>query len=353
MCSQRLWGPRVATPEDVVGWLGALQAQEFPFAKWSVAQRASGVSEGAVDAAFAAGTILRTHLLRPTWHFVLREDIRWLLDLTAPRVHAVNATYYRKFGLDDALLARSHTLLTTALEGGRHRTRKELAAILDAAGITVSGLQLGYLLMHAELDAVICSGAPRGKQQTYAAFDERVPDPKTLARDEALAELTGRYFSSRGPATLKDFVRWSGLTMADGRSGLDAVGSELQKQVVGGRTYWSATFSSSDMVTSTVADLVQVLDEYVMSYSESRDLLLDPLVAGATRPDESVFLHGVLMNGQVVGHWKPVPKRNSVIIETSLYRPLNDVEARALADAAARFGQFKGIPAAVVGADRT
>lgn len=180
MHNQRLWGSTFETAEEAVRWLVAMQAQEFPVAKWSVAQRADGVSNAAVDKAFAEGTILRTHILRPTWHFVLPEDIRWLLDLSAPRVNALNAHYYRKLELDEGLLAETDALLANALEGGRELTRNELAAELDRAGIHATGMRLASIVMRAELDAVICSGAMKGKQHTYASFAERVPQTSIL-----------------------------------------------------------------------------------------------------------------------------------------------------------------------------
>src|SRR5882762_9944043 len=202
---QRLWRSRFDTPQEVVRWLGALQAQEFPVAKWSIAQRTRGATLADVDAAFAAGVIVRTHVLRPTWHFALGADIRWLLQVTAPRVHALNAYYNKQHKLDSKLLAKSNSLIAKALEGGAHLTRSELAAVLTRGGIRAAGNRLAYIVMRAELDAIVCSGAMRGKQHTYALLDERVPHGKTLNREEALAELARRYFTSRGPATLNDF----------------------------------------------------------------------------------------------------------------------------------------------------
>jgi hypothetical protein len=236
MHNQRLWGTPMKAAEDVVRRLCAMQAQEFVPAKWSIAQRCGGVTDAAMDEAFAAGTILRTHVVRPTWHFVLPEDIRWLLDLTGPRVNALNASYYRRFGLDDEAFARCNLLLSKALDGGDHLTRKQIAAWLDRNGVRASGPHLAYILMRAELDAVICSGAPSGKQQTYAFLDDRVPAAKRLPRAAALAELTRRYVVSRGPVTLKDYVRWSSLTAADARAGLEMVRSELDHAEIGGRT---------------------------------------------------------------------------------------------------------------------
>jgi hypothetical protein len=343
--NHHLWGPPLETPEDVVHWLAAMQSQEFAFAKWSVAQRADGVSDAAMDQAFADAAILRTHVVRPTWHFVLPADIRWLLDLTAPRVHALNAYYYRKFGLDDAVFAKSNALFAKTLQGGRQLTRQELAATLHGAGIAASGLHLGYLLMRAELDAVICSGALRGKQQTYALFDERVPQAKTMHRAEALGELTKRYFTSRGPATLKDYLQWSSLTASDGKSGLDMVKSSLEHEVINGRTYWFAPSSLGLKPASPVIDLVQGYDEYVMSYGESKDVLQMPGVTRALPHGEAIFTHTILLDGHVIGHWKHRLKKNSVIIETLLNRPLADPQKQALNVAVERYGRFIGVPA--------
>ena len=215
--NQRLAGNLFEKPEAVVSWLGAVQAQEYPGAKWSVAQRTKGLTEATIEQVFAEGAILRTHLLRPTWHFVTPADIRWLLKLTAPRVNAANASYYRKFGLDEAVLARTNTVIARALEGGKQLTRSELEAALQQAGLSTPAddrLRLAYIMMRAELDVLVCSGPLRGKQHTYVLLEERVPQAGTLERDEALAELTRRYFTSRGPATLKDYMGWSGLLAA-------------------------------------------------------------------------------------------------------------------------------------------
>jgi len=203
---QRLAGPPAATPADVVRWLGAVQAQEFAEAKWSLAERGDGTDD-AVEASFARGEILRTHVLRPTWHFVAREDVRWLLRLTRPRVHALNRFMYGKLGLGADVLARGQAELARALAGGEALTRRELAGRLAAAGLPAAGLALGYVLMHAELEEVICSGPRRGRQQTYVLLDDRVPGGgPELPRERALAELAQRYFSSHGPATIRDFA---------------------------------------------------------------------------------------------------------------------------------------------------
>ena len=217
-----------------------MQAQDVGPAKWAIGRRTKGATDAQLDRAYAAGTILRTHVLRPTWHFVLPADIRWLLAATAPRVQARNAHRYRQLGLDAETLERSGSLLGGALCGGRQFTRKEAAATLTAAGIAVDGQRLAYILMNAELNGIICSGAPRGSQHTYALLRERAPQARELTRDEALAELTLRYFTSHGPATAKDFASWASLTVADVTLGLQAVGARLQHEVIDGVAFWSA-----------------------------------------------------------------------------------------------------------------
>lgn len=191
----------------------------------------------------------------------------------------------------------------------------------------------------------LCAAAPRGRQHTYALVDERAPLASSLDRDEALAELTRRYFTSRGPATLKDYRWWSSLTAAEGRRGLEMVSSELEHEVVDGRTYWFASPSRAPRRRSPVIDLVQGYDESVVSYSESKDVLRPLVVAGGKPSDVVVFMHAVLLDGQVIGHWRPVSSKGSVVIETSLYRRLDRVEALALEAAVGRYGRFLGPPA--------
>src|SRR5512141_1191648 len=182
-------------PAQVVEQFGAVQAQDYAGAKWALGQRLrNGTTDAALDKAFNEGKILRTHVMRPTWHFVTPADIRWMLALTAPRVLSLLAYGDRLLGLDKTALKQSNAVLAKALKGGRQLMRSELKPILQKNGFHTEGLHLGHLLIHAELDGVICSGGKRGKQFTYALLDERAPQAKSLEREEALAELTKRYF---------------------------------------------------------------------------------------------------------------------------------------------------------------
>jgi hypothetical protein len=344
----RLHAPGRAAPDDVVHWLGAVQSQDYGPAKWSLGERTAGAGDAAIDRAFAAGTILRTHVLRPTWHFVLPADIRWMLELTAPRVHALSAYYYRQLGLDEEVLARSTTLLAGALRGGNRLTRKQLGAVLQGAGIATEGFRLGYTLMNAELAGVICSGPLDGRQHTYALLDERAPQAAGLTRDEALAELTLRYFTSHGPATAKDFRWWSSLTAADVGAGLELVAPRLQHETIDGASYWSAAPPPPPQADAPTVHLLQAYDEYIVGYSESKWVLDAAGIARALVQARSVFNGVVILDSQVAGHWRRTLRRTSVVIEAALYRPFDDPQAQALAAAAAAHGAFLGLPADVV-----
>ena len=339
--SNRLVGPRFGSAADVVRWFGAMQAQEYGPATWAIGLRAGVVTAVDVDAMFDAGAILRTHVMRPTWHFVLPEDLRWLLDLTGPRVHAANAPYYRKLGLDPATLAQGHAAFRGALEGGNSLTRRELATALAAAGIQADGPRLAYLVMHAELEALICSGPRRGRQFTYALVDERVPPARVLDRDEALAEIARRYVTARGPAQAHDLAWWSGLTVGDSRRALElAAGLEVER--LRGKEFWSAPAAGVASFERPLVHLLPVYDEYFIGFRDRSDVFdadrLGPNATGA------LLANIVALDGLVVGGWRSAIGRRQVAVTTDLLVPLAPDERRALESAAAEFGRFLGLP---------
>jgi hypothetical protein len=342
--NQRITGPAGESPSEVVAYMGAVQAQDYAGAKWAVGQRVRGASDATIEQALSEGTILRTHVLRPTWHFVAREDIRWLLALTAPRVHVRNGPMYRRLGLDDTVFERSHVALAEALQGGQQLTRQELAVVLEQAGIAADGLRLVYLLMRAELDGVVCSGARRGKQFTYALLDERAPQARLLKRDEALAELTRRYFASHGPATLQDFVWWSGLLSADARAGLDMATGWLEQESIGERTYWLPRDRPVLEDPSAQAYLLSNYDEYVVGYTD-RDSVLD-VPAGADQ--NAVFRPTIIIDGRLVGTWKRTFKKDTLVMTISPWTALSEAQRCAVQAAAERYGRFLGMPQVVM-----
>lgn len=343
MNNQGLVHPTSEKPADVVAWQGAVQAQEYAFAKWAVAQRTTGMTDAQMDQAFADGSILRTHVMRPTWHFVTPADIRWMLALTAPRVNRVSGTYYRAQELDDATFRRSHDVLTKALEGGKFLTRKELGSALQQAGITTDDLRLGFLMLRAELDALICSGPRRGKQFTYALLEERVPPAKMLERDEAVAELTKRYFQSHGPALIKDFVWWSGLTVTDAKAGIEMVKPLLHEEVINGQSYWFPDSPSPAQKNSPAAYLLPIYDEAVASFKEY-SAAMHPQFEKLWLTRGAIFSHFVVIDGWIVGTWKRTFAKGAVILEFKPFSPWSDTESEAIIAAAHRFAGFLGMP---------
>ncbi len=347
LCSQQLVGTRFEKASQVVQWLGAVQSQDYAAAKWAVAQRTKGLTDAALEQFFAEGAFLRTHVLRPTWHFVVPEDIRWLLALTAPRIHAAMAYYYRRLELDPALIKRSNTVLAKALQGGQQLTRAELASALRRAGIAASDLRLVYLIGDAELEGIICSGARRGKQHTYALLDERVPPTKTIAREHALAELTRRYFTSHGPATEEDFKWWSGLTGADVKSGLEMVKRELGQETVQGKTFWFAPSTPPAQNASQAAYLLPNYDEYVVGYTDRSAIFDSSHIDKLDARRNPLFQHTFVMRGQIAGTWKRTLNKDAAVLELNPFASLTKAENQALARAARQYGDFLDMPVAL------
>lgn len=346
LANQHLIKQTLEKPSDVVRLLGAVQAQDYHVAKWGVAQRARDTTDEAVEKEITEGAILRTHVLRPTWHFVAPADIRWMLALTAPRVKAILGYYDRELELDEAELRRSGAVLTKALQGGQQLTRAELSMALRSARIRTENTQrLARLIMHAELDGLICSGARRGKQFTYALLEERVPPAKALDRDAALFELAKRYFNTRGPATVEDFAWWSGLTKADARKGLHAAESELEHEIIEGRGYWFPT-PTSRKTKSPVARLLPNYDEYFIGLKDRSAMLSTLRTSGLEAGVSFLGGHLITINGQVVGGWRRTSKGQTAIVELKVLTKLGDAERRAVARELRRFAEFLGLPRA-------
>ncbi|MFZ1395508.1 MAG: winged helix DNA-binding domain-containing protein [Candidatus Promineifilaceae bacterium] len=327
-------------PIEVVRWLTAVQSQDYYGAKWALALRLKNAVDAELDALFNSGAILRTHVLRPTWHFVAPEDIRWLLQLTGPRVLAINASMHRQLELDAATLQRSLDVVAQALQGGQHLTRAELGEALQEANIAgTSGQRLTYVVMHAEQHGVICSGPRRGKQFTYALLDEWVPPAPERSREEALAELARRYFLSHGPATVYDLANWSGLTVTDGRTGLSLVKHELDQAEIDGQTYWFAPDPPPEIDQPPRAYILSVFDEYTIGYKDRRAVTT---AAASARLGNlgNALTYLLVLDGQVVGSSRRTLQKERVTIEVTNFQPLSPDEQQAVVEAVQRFGAF-------------
>lgn len=323
-------------PADMVAHLVAMQAQEFAMAKWAIGLRLPTVKETDVDGAFNSGQILRTHLLRPTWHFVTPSDIGWLLLLTAPRVKQMNAFMERQCGLNAALFSKTNDLIANALAANNHLTRDELAAVLNRVNIEASGFRLNYIMMRAELDEISCSGPRRGNQFTYALLDERAPNRKKLDRPEALAELTKRYITSRGPATIRDFSTWSGLTVKEATEGIEMNKPGIEPEIINGQTYYVSAGQSAPTGDVQSTFLMPDYDEYGMVY-KNRDAIGHAELSGSL-----TYNRLIIVDGAIAGSWKRTINGSKVRVELSMNRPLTEQQRERVAEAAEQYGQFIG-----------
>jgi Winged helix DNA-binding domain len=345
--NQRLTRSEFRDPADLVEWLGAVQSQDYPAAKWGVALRTPGLTSDAFDRVFDEGRILRTHILRPTWHFVPRADIRWMLSLSAPRVHAMSASYFRKLELDGKVVARSQKAFVRALEGGRHLTRTELAAALARASISAKGQRLAAIVFHAELDQLLCSGPRRGKQFTYMLLAERAPGAGDMDREAALAELTRRFFRSHGPATIRDFVWWSGLRVREAKEGVAALGRQLVQEKVGELTYWMIPSRAATPSAKRSVYLLPNYDEYLIAYKDRGHAAASSPVSMDAPRGFDIYAHFLVVDGRFGGTWRRADGKNAVRISTTPFQPFTGAQTRALSLQAARMSAFLGVPAEV------
>jgi hypothetical protein len=342
LSNQFLGRTKCKKPHEVVAWLGAVQAQDFPAAKWALGLRMHDAIDAAIEKAFNDGSILRTHVMRPTWHFVMPDDIRWMLALTAPRVKTILAHYDRTLEISGELLSRCYSVFEKALQGCKNLTRDELAKNLFDNGIPAKGQRLAHIVIHAELGALICSGPRRGKQSTYAWLDERVPEARTLNRDESLARLATTYFTSHGPAQMKDFAWWSGLRMQDAQRGLDAAGRQLTHEIVDGKTYWFFPATRILNRGTPTAMLLSIYDEYTIAYKDRSAL--------GERYNERLVSMGnaltsvIILDGKIAGTWKRVLKKEKVEIVANLFTRSRNDEKEAVRAAADAYGAFLELP---------
>lgn len=345
--NQQLATAKLRTAAGVVSWLGAVQAQDYPGARWAIGQRMRRATDADVERAFDAGEILRTHVLRPTWHLVAPADIRWLLALTAPRILAFSAPYYRRNELDTATLSRARRVLERTLAGGTFLTRTELANRLNRAGIAASGERLAFIMMNAELEALICSGPRRGKQSTYALLDERAPRAKSFPRDEALAMLARRYLKSHGPATIRDFAWWSGSTIADARRGVEMLGRDVTSDELDGVRYWSMRGGSRAGGSVSGVLLLPNYDEFLIAYQDRQLSVPASRASRLGHRGADAYIHHLLVDGRVTGSWRPAAGRQRQPIEVDTYAPLTLRARRAIADAARKYRAFTSAPHSV------
>ncbi len=321
LISQQLINPQFSKPQEVVAWMGAMQAQDYNMCKWAVGVRLPESTEKQVQKALDEGAILRTHVMRPTWHLVVADDIRWMVELTAARIFTQVQSRDKMMGLNEKIFDHSNRVLHEALKNGKHLTKDELSVCWEDAGIDTSEYRMYHLLMRAELEALICSGAMKGKKQTYALIEERAPKAKTYDRETSLGMLAKRYFASHGPATVQDFVWWSNLSMADGKKGIEMLGNGFTALDFDGQRYFMLK-TLKEMDANNRVHLLPAFDEMIIAYRDRSAVIADEH-NGKAISSNGIFRPTIMKNGEAIGLWKKIRKKNVIEIEPSYFeKPL-------------------------------
>lgn len=339
LSSQQIASTKLNTPKQMVGWMGAMQAQDYYMAKWSIGIRLPGSDEKLIETAINHGEIIRTHLLRPTWHLVSADDIYWMLDLTAPRIKAKLKFRHKWLELTQKIVEKSNATIAKALNGGNHLTRDQLVCELIKSKIKVDNLRAAHLMLWAELEGLICNDRTIENKTTYALLSDRVPKPKALSKEEALAKLAKKYFSSHCPATLQDFIWWSGLSVANARLAIEMIKPDFDSEIIGSQTFWVPDSFSFPKSAKPSAYLLPAYDEFIISYKD-RSASIPASVQKHAISNNGIFRPVIVINGQVSGIWNRTIKKDRVLVETTFFKPPGKVAKALLGKAAGTYGRY-------------
>lgn len=337
--SQQLAEPLFDNPKDLVSWMGAVQGQDLVMSKWAIGMRLKSASLSKVDEALRNGEILRTHILRPTWHLVVPEDIRWMIALSTKRLKSSCKGADKHFEIDDKLCVKVNKLLEKSLAGNNHLTKEEISNEIERAGIKTDLLRTNHFIMRAEVDGFLCSGAEKEGKHAYALLDERVPAVKELQKDEALAMLALKYFRSHSPAGLQDFVWWSGLTISEARHAIGLISSQLITDRFADHPDLFIHESFNQHKDSGVLfHLLPPYDEYLISYKDSRTQVLAQEHYPKAFTNYGIFYPVVMYNGSVVGNWTRITKSRKEI-DVSFFEQI-EIDNTLIKEAKARYLNF-------------
>jgi hypothetical protein len=336
--NQHIGGTQFNSAKDLVHWMGAIQAQDYGMAKYAIGIRLKNAVVQTIEDAINKGEIIRTHVLRPTWHFVTAEDIRWMLELTAKNLNTAMSSNNKRLELDEKIFKKSNGIIENILCDGKHLTRKEIMAALEKKGIKTNDLRASHIMFRAETDLVVCNGIKKDKQFTYALLDERVPSTRKIAKEQALAQLAQRYFLSHGPATIPDFSWWSGLSITDAKNAAESIKSNLISEKFKEHTFWFSNKSINVNPKTNTLFFLPSYDEFLISY-KSREISMDAKFSSRTFTTNGIFNPIIVHNAKVIGTWKPELKRDILIKEFFFIKPTKN-QKRLCANAAKEFGQF-------------
>ena len=339
LISQKIAAPEFKTVKEIVSFMCAIQAQDYSMAKWAIGARLSNVTQKAVESSIDKGEIIRLHVLRPTWHLISADDVYWMLQLSVPKIKSSVKSRHNELGLTESVISKTTDILQKTLSNGLSLTREELANEFHKVKINTEANRLSHILFRAEMDGIVCSGPIKNNKQTYSLLYERVTHKKELSKDESLGELASRYFISRCPATLEDFIWWSNLSVTDARKAIDIVKSDFFSETIDGVKYWFPNSYPGYHTKNTSVHLLPAFDEFLISYKD-RSSSLSLINNKKTVTDNGIFHPPVVVNGQVAGVWKRTIEKNKVIVETILFQE-NDKKTRNMIEKRARiFGKF-------------
>lgn len=339
-CHQ-LFEPQFTSPEEVVTWMGAVQGQEYAMCKWAVGVRLKNGTLQQVNEALRSGELVRTHIMRPTWHLVAGKDLRWMLQLSGQKIRKIVDQWTKGCGVDipESLYTRCNDLFGKILSGGYHLTKEELTGVFEQAGIRTDDNLMRRYLLRAEVERIICSGGDKEGKPTYALLEEHIAPAPELSYEEALVELAVRYFRSHSPATLKDFVWWSGLSVTEAKAGI--AGAKLLKECWEGQEFWM-TDCRLKVEKKEILHFLPSYDEYLIGYKD-RQTVLKPQYFSKAFNRWGIFYPVILYNGEIVGNWNKVVKKNRLSVNTSFFGSLQpewNIEADLLQRAESRFRNF-------------
>jgi hypothetical protein len=345
--NQQITSSRFKSAKDLVSWLGALQAQDYNMVKWALGVRLENSTENIINNEIDAGNIIRTHLLRPTWHIVSSDDINWMLELTAPQISSILKLREKRLGLTETIIKKCRLIFEKSLRDGNHKTREELIPELLNANIRVDDNRASHIFLRAEIDGLLCSGRQKGGKPTCAILSEWVPVKKHIYRDEALKELALRYFSSRGPATIRDFSWWSGLTLTKSRLAMEFNKPNMVSDTIENITYWFIDSPNPEKAVKNDLHLLPAYDEFLISYHDRSAQLLSVYNKKAIS-NNGIFYPTILMEGQITGTWKPGTKDKRIILTINLFNRESAAFEKILSKSISRYSRFYDKPAEMV-----
>lgn len=330
------------TPLAVVEHMGAMQAQDYNGALWSLGLR-TGLTQKEIVSFIEKRKIVRTWPQRGTLHFVVAQDAKWQVSLSAERLIRGVATRHERLGINEKILQKSKTILTKALQGGKILSRAKIMEALEKEGISTTDGRGYHTLWYLSQTGVLVAGPMDEKQQTFTLLDEWVKNPKTKTREAGIAELVKRYFTSHGPATLQDFMWWSGITAKEAKAGLESHGSLFVSEKFEGKEYWMK--KNLKLLRSTArAFLLPGFDEYMLGYKDRSAALPAAYAKKIVPGGNGMFLSTIVLDGQVVGTWKKDIKKNGVHITLHPFQILTKTQVKLLEVPASHYGNFLGVP---------